>query len=190
MQTYLRKYLWPEAVFAISQPGGRGTSSGISYEDWRRCWGEAPAGGMPDMEPPETAPSWREAGDECARTWWGVRVPPLPASVLACEWGVGWQVEKKSCNFLIYVSLNYVIIIHNKTLTTLQSNVYYLQSGLLSPHNYSVSSLPVTHVDQSYSPFLFFPSVSASLTLGRQVIITYKTDIIYNNRCYERRDNL
>lgn len=41
-------------------------------------------GGMPDREPPETAPSCREAGDECARTWWGVSAPPLPASVLAC----------------------------------------------------------------------------------------------------------
>lgn len=38
---------------------------------------------MPDREPPETAPNCREAGDECARTWWGVSAPPVPASVLA-----------------------------------------------------------------------------------------------------------
>ena len=48
---------------------------------------------MPEREPPETAPICSEAGDECARTWWGVSAPPLPASVLACL-GVEGEVEE------------------------------------------------------------------------------------------------
>lgn len=34
--------------------------------------------------PGETAPSCREAGEECALMCWGVRVPAVPASELAC----------------------------------------------------------------------------------------------------------
>lgn len=85
MATHFKKYLCPEGVLAISQPGGSGTSSGISYEDWRRCWGGAFAGPMLLRLPGETAPSCREAGEECALTCWGVRVPAVPASVLACR---------------------------------------------------------------------------------------------------------
>lgn len=43
------------------------------------------------------------AGDECARTWWGVSDPPVPASVLAClEWDFGsGGLKKESGSFLI-----------------------------------------------------------------------------------------
>lgn len=86
--TYFKKYLWPEDVFAISQPAGRGTSSGISKEDCRRCWAVGVAAGPETTPvgvsaPGDTAPSWREAGEEWARTCCGVRAPAVPASVLA-----------------------------------------------------------------------------------------------------------
>lgn len=86
--TYFKKYLWPEDVFAISQPAGRGTSSGISKEDCLRCWAVGVAAGPETTPvgvnvPGDTAPSCREAGEEWARTCCGVRAPAVPASVLA-----------------------------------------------------------------------------------------------------------
>lgn len=73
LTTYFKKYLWPEDVLAISQPAGSGTSSGISKEDWRRCWAAGVAAGpettpLAVSVPGDTAPSCREAGEEWART--------------------------------------------------------------------------------------------------------------------------
>lgn len=55
------------------------------------------------IEPGDTVPSCREAGEECARTCWGVRLPAVPASVLAClecDFGSGC-LKKESGSFLI-----------------------------------------------------------------------------------------
>lgn len=69
--SYLRKYRWPVGVLAISQPWGSGTSSGMI------------GGGATSVAWVERELTGREAGEEWARTWWGVREPHTPPSELA-----------------------------------------------------------------------------------------------------------
>lgn len=113
--TYFKKYLWPEDVFAISQPAGRGTSSGISKEDCRRCWAAGAAAGPETTPvgvsvPGDTAPSCRDAGDEWARTCCGVSAPAVPASVLAYREGenkdfLKYVLKESPCKLLLDIWL-------------------------------------------------------------------------------------